>query len=135
MASHRGPSSQPSRLRRRHIGVCPRSMSPLHAPTRSLSGLPPIKMDPGPCRLHPDVRGMAHRKVSGFHPTKNTVFDEAIVASNSAIHEELLEMIERYWQRQDRGRHSQREPSTAHYAHRSPWKTCCKLLHTLPSNT
>jgi hypothetical protein len=29
------------------------------------------------------------------------VFDEEIVASNSAIHNELLEVIERNWQRQD----------------------------------
>lgn len=40
-------------------------------------------------------------KVSGFHPTKDPVFDEEIVASNSAIHAELLEVIERNWQRQD----------------------------------
>ena len=40
-------------------------------------------------------------KVSGFHPSKDPVFDEEIVASNSAIHEELLEVIERNWQRQD----------------------------------
>ncbi|MCC6839363.1 MAG: inositol monophosphatase [Flavobacteriales bacterium] len=40
-------------------------------------------------------------RVSGFHPTKDPVFDEEIVASNSAIHEELLEVIERSWQRQD----------------------------------
>lgn len=30
------------------------------------------------------------------------MFDEEIVASNSAIHDELLEVIERNWQRQDR---------------------------------
>jgi hypothetical protein len=29
------------------------------------------------------------------------VFVEEIVASNSAIHDELLEVIERNWQRQD----------------------------------
>jgi hypothetical protein len=29
------------------------------------------------------------------------MFDEEIVASNSAIHDELLEVIERNWQRQD----------------------------------
>jgi hypothetical protein len=29
------------------------------------------------------------------------VFDEEIVATNSAIHNELLEVIERNWQRQD----------------------------------
>jgi myo-inositol-1(or 4)-monophosphatase len=40
-------------------------------------------------------------KVSGFHPSKDPVFDEEIVASNSAIHEELLEVIEKNWQRQD----------------------------------
>lgn len=40
-------------------------------------------------------------QVSGFHPSKNPVYDEEIVASNSAIHEELLEVIERNWQRQD----------------------------------
>lgn len=40
-------------------------------------------------------------KVSGFRPTKDPVFDEEIVASNSAIHDELLEVIERNWQRQD----------------------------------
>lgn len=40
-------------------------------------------------------------RVSGFHPSKDPVFDEEIVASNSAIHEELLEVIERNWQRQD----------------------------------
>lgn len=40
-------------------------------------------------------------RVSGFHPTKDPVFDEEIVASNNAIHEELLEVIERNWQRQD----------------------------------
>lgn len=40
-------------------------------------------------------------KVSGFHPSKDPVFDEEIVASNSAIHAELLEVIERSWQRQD----------------------------------
>ncbi|HMN06476.1 MAG TPA: inositol monophosphatase family protein [Flavobacteriales bacterium] len=39
--------------------------------------------------------------VSGFHPSKDPVYDEEIVASNSAIHEELLEVIERNWQRQD----------------------------------
>ncbi|MBL7963254.1 MAG: inositol monophosphatase [Flavobacteriales bacterium] len=40
-------------------------------------------------------------QVSGFRPTKDPVFDEEIVASNSAIHEELLEVVERYWMRQD----------------------------------
>lgn len=40
-------------------------------------------------------------RVSGFHPAKDPVFDEEIVASNSAIHTELLEVIERNWQRQD----------------------------------
>jgi myo-inositol-1(or 4)-monophosphatase len=40
-------------------------------------------------------------QVSGFHPSKDPVYDEEIVASNSAIHEELLEVIERNWQRQD----------------------------------
>jgi myo-inositol-1(or 4)-monophosphatase len=40
-------------------------------------------------------------KVSGFLPSKDPVFDEEIVASNSAIHDELLEVIERNWQRQD----------------------------------
>ncbi len=40
-------------------------------------------------------------QVSGFHPSKAPVYDAAIVASNSAIHEELLEVIERNWQRQD----------------------------------
>lgn len=40
-------------------------------------------------------------KVSGFKPSKDPVFDEEIVASNSAIHAELLEVIERNWQRQD----------------------------------
>jgi myo-inositol-1(or 4)-monophosphatase len=40
-------------------------------------------------------------KVSGFRPSKDPVFDEEIVASNSAIHDELLEVIERNWQRQD----------------------------------
>ena len=40
-------------------------------------------------------------KVSGFHPSKDPVFDEEIVASNSAIHDELLEVIEKNWQRQD----------------------------------
>ena len=40
-------------------------------------------------------------KVSGFHPAKDPVFDEEIVASNSAIHTELLEVIEKNWQRQD----------------------------------
>ncbi|MBL0126489.1 MAG: inositol monophosphatase [Flavobacteriales bacterium] len=40
-------------------------------------------------------------KVSGFRPTKDPVFDEEIVASNNAIHNELLEVIERNWQRQD----------------------------------
>lgn len=40
-------------------------------------------------------------QVSGFRPSKDPVFDEEIVASNSAIHEELLEVIERSWQRQD----------------------------------
>lgn len=40
-------------------------------------------------------------KVSGFHPSKDPVFDEEIVASNSAIHQELLEVIEKNWQRQD----------------------------------
>jgi myo-inositol-1(or 4)-monophosphatase len=40
-------------------------------------------------------------KVSGFRPSKDPVFDEEIVASNSAIHEELLEVIEKNWQRQD----------------------------------
>ncbi len=39
--------------------------------------------------------------VSGFHPSKDPVFDEEIVASNSAVHTELLEAIERNWQRQD----------------------------------
>ena len=40
-------------------------------------------------------------KVSGFQPSKDPVFDEEIVASNSAIHDELLEVIEKNWQRQD----------------------------------
>jgi myo-inositol-1(or 4)-monophosphatase len=40
-------------------------------------------------------------KVSGFHPSKDPLFDEEIVASNSAIHNELLEVIEKNWQRQD----------------------------------
>jgi len=40
-------------------------------------------------------------KVSGFRITKDPVFDEEIVATNSAIHTELLEVIERNWQRQD----------------------------------
>ncbi|MBS1569325.1 MAG: inositol monophosphatase [Bacteroidetes bacterium] len=40
-------------------------------------------------------------QVSGFHTTKDPVFDEEIVASNAAIHDELLEVIERNWQRQD----------------------------------
>ena len=40
-------------------------------------------------------------KVSGFAPSKDPVFDEEIVATNSAIHDELLEVIERNWQRQD----------------------------------
>ena len=40
-------------------------------------------------------------RVSGFLPSKDPVFDEEIVASNSAIHDELLEVIERNWQRQD----------------------------------
>ncbi|MBP8823308.1 MAG: inositol monophosphatase [Flavobacteriales bacterium] len=40
-------------------------------------------------------------QVSGFRPSKDPVFDEEIVASNSAIHAELLEVIERSWQRQD----------------------------------
>jgi myo-inositol-1(or 4)-monophosphatase len=40
-------------------------------------------------------------KVSGFRPAKDPVFDEEIVASNLAIHDELLEVIERSWQRQD----------------------------------
>ncbi len=39
--------------------------------------------------------------VSGFHPAKDPVFDEEIVASNTAIHQELLEVIEKNWQRQD----------------------------------
>lgn len=39
--------------------------------------------------------------VSGFAPSKDPVFDEEIVASNSAIHEELLEVIERNWARRD----------------------------------
>lgn len=40
-------------------------------------------------------------KVSGFRLTKDPVFDEEIVASNHAIHDELLEVIERNWARQD----------------------------------
>jgi myo-inositol-1(or 4)-monophosphatase len=40
-------------------------------------------------------------QVSGFRPSKDPVFDEEIVASNSAIHQELLEVIEKNWQRQD----------------------------------
>lgn len=40
-------------------------------------------------------------KVSGFQPSKDPVFDEEIVATNSAVHDELLETIERNWQRQD----------------------------------
>lgn len=40
-------------------------------------------------------------RVSGFRPSTDPVFDEEIVASNSAIHDELLEAIERYWRRQD----------------------------------
>jgi len=40
-------------------------------------------------------------KVSGLGPKKDPVCDEEIVASNSAIHDELLAVIERNWQRQD----------------------------------
>lgn len=40
-------------------------------------------------------------RVSGFAPSKDPVFDEEIVASNRAVHDELLEVIERNWQRQD----------------------------------
>ncbi|MCB9169235.1 MAG: inositol monophosphatase [Flavobacteriales bacterium] len=40
-------------------------------------------------------------RVSGFRPSKDPVFDEEIVASNNAIHDELLEVIERNWARQD----------------------------------
>jgi myo-inositol-1(or 4)-monophosphatase len=40
-------------------------------------------------------------QVTGFRPSKDPVFDEEILASNSAIHNELLEVIERNWQRQD----------------------------------
>ena len=40
-------------------------------------------------------------RVSGFAPSKDPVFDEEIVASNRAIHDELLAVIERNWQRQD----------------------------------
>ena len=40
-------------------------------------------------------------RVSGFAPSKDPVFDEEIVATNTAIHDELLEVIERNWQRQD----------------------------------
>ncbi|MFZ1331512.1 MAG: inositol monophosphatase family protein [Flavobacteriales bacterium] len=40
-------------------------------------------------------------KVSGFQPSKDPVFDEEIVATNSSVHDELLEAIERNWQRQD----------------------------------
>lgn len=39
--------------------------------------------------------------VSGFHPSKDPVFDEEILAGNNSIHEELLEVIEKHWQRQD----------------------------------
>ena len=40
-------------------------------------------------------------RVSGFAPSKDPVFDEEIVASNSVIHDQLLEVIERNWARQD----------------------------------
>jgi myo-inositol-1(or 4)-monophosphatase len=40
-------------------------------------------------------------QVTGFRPSKDPVFDEEILASNNAIHNELLEVIERNWQRQD----------------------------------
>ncbi len=40
-------------------------------------------------------------KVSGFTEGKDPVFDEEIVASNSAVHDELVEAIERNWARQD----------------------------------
>lgn len=40
-------------------------------------------------------------QVTGFQPSKDPVFDEEILASNNAIHNELLEVIERNWQRQD----------------------------------
>lgn len=40
-------------------------------------------------------------RVSGFRITKDPVFDEEIVATNKAIHDELLEVIERNWARQD----------------------------------
>lgn len=40
-------------------------------------------------------------RVSGFAPSKDPLFDEEIVATNRAVHDELLEVIERNWQRQD----------------------------------
>ena len=40
-------------------------------------------------------------RVSGFGTEKDPVFDEEIVASNSAIHDQLLECIDHYWSRQD----------------------------------
>ncbi|MCB0794890.1 MAG: inositol monophosphatase [Flavobacteriales bacterium] len=40
-------------------------------------------------------------RVSGFTEGKDPVFDEEIVASNSSIHDELVEAIERNWARQD----------------------------------
>ena len=40
-------------------------------------------------------------RVSGFAPSKDPLFDEEIVATNRAVHDELPEVIERNWQRQD----------------------------------
>ncbi len=40
-------------------------------------------------------------QVSGFAPGVDPLFGEEIVASNTAIHEQLLEVIERHWARQD----------------------------------
>jgi myo-inositol-1(or 4)-monophosphatase len=41
-------------------------------------------------------------KVSGFAPGVDPLFGEEVVASNTHIHEELLSVIERHWDRQDR---------------------------------
>ncbi|MDQ3100328.1 MAG: inositol monophosphatase [Bacteroidota bacterium] len=41
-------------------------------------------------------------KVSGFAPGVDPLFGEEVVASNTLIHEELLTVIERHWDRQDR---------------------------------
>lgn len=41
-------------------------------------------------------------KVSGFAPGVDPLFGEEVVASNGNIHEELLSVIERHWDRQDR---------------------------------